>query len=294
MGEVLDALIRLRELRAVSTLWRARHPDQVSPLRAYRSTTETRQAERAAADEVWQRLAVHGTLPPSVALWPEKALQHTVTGVEREDILDWLPTVCRCFSPPGERRALDDITVGTTGDDAERVLTSEGFTRELVTWIGDHRLRLLLHENDGLLAEVLEYRRPGKDPFLQHVQVYGVRSVVDRDLLFSFDIGIIFNPDFHGGLGRCVTVELYVHPWDSGSSLRVMLAVLRLASAPALRWPVPPIDCGIGPQDSLVPNRYELAPDSLAAAYRAATRDLLARLPEHVHDVLGPNLMPPS
>ncbi|MFI5614663.1 hypothetical protein [Amycolatopsis sp. NPDC051903] len=288
------ALARLHALMVQSRRWREQHPDQVAAVPpGYVSTEKSRRVEdEAAAAFDWSRL-VYGQWPEYLA-WPQSTLQQVVGGPVREQLLDWLPEMAGWWVPQAELAALGDLTRDSTGQDARQLLLEEGFSPLPGAVLHPcHRLQLMLHAADGLLAEIHEAESlvdPAGGFELRHVRVYGCVKILDRDLLHTGTHGISNVLDGDRQRTRFAAGRLTGLPGGGAGSLRVALAVLRAATRPALPWPHPPITTWMGP-GSLPGLPADSTHEDTVAASTAATRRVLDDLPRHVHELLGPNLM---
>ncbi|HWD07062.1 MAG TPA: hypothetical protein VG674_31930 [Amycolatopsis sp.] len=284
------ALARLQDYRMRSLRWRSEHPAQATAPPGGVPTAARRGADRDELDRLDAAMQALGVPQPKLTAPLASTLRHAVEGELREQLLAWLPLVTSFWAPDGELAALGDAT----SHDAARlrqVLADEGFEHVLdVELDGRHRVQLWVHRSDGLLAEVNDTRGPGGDWVTENVRVRGCVEVVDLELLLAGTVGT--NPVHIRGedvATRFATVRLSVHLARPRRSLRVGLAVLRVAARPALPWPTPGVDGWIGP-DSLnaasPAGLEETRPASVVASGTA-----LFGLPADVHDLFGPNLL---
>lgn len=195
--------------------------------------------------------------------------QQLVTGLRREQLVQWLPHVTDAWTTPRQHEALDGVTGRPTLTQLRALLAVEGFVQ-----IADlHRtggipitpadlapgllarplpapdgLRsgpvdlVLAHPSDRLLAVLHADQISGAELTLVSCTVYFRVIPLDRDLVGTVFRTVQYERDPAGQLTGVQHGRFATHPLGKGS-LRVRLAVLRAFTQPAPE-PLPPVHLG--------------------------------------------------
>jgi hypothetical protein len=247
-------------------------------------TAAQRAKERADADQWTARGLGCGVAPDAP---PDRLV---VRGGLRELLLGWLPQMAYNYRlTRAQLHALDDLTAGAGIADALRILREERFSRVHEDMLEGDVLIFCLHPA-GLLA-ILYAPWSDDGPVLRSVNVYGCAQIIDLELFEAGVPGMNWCYDEAGRRRNLAAGRISCHvqyPAEICGSLRVQLAALQAFGRVIAPWPEPAITGWLGP-DRLRSMR-DASDEAAAEASRAATRTLLASLPEHVHQLLGPQL----
>ncbi|WP_433531328.1 hypothetical protein ACQPYA_04245 [Micromonospora sp. CA-263727] len=253
------------------------------------------------------------TVPVPVASWCD-ADRQIVTGLHREQLLQWLPQVVGSYATRRQMDVLDGITARTSLAFVRELLASEGFEqvcdvygnagpapepRALYDYrpmwalydavieqqdatgegVPDRVALVLCSRVDGFLATVYAVD-VGGGLKVQDVRVFHTVMVLDQELCWASMGGShSFACDEHGTRTTIQVGSIGAQPAiASGGSLRVRLAALRAFTRPVKPWYARPyITFGNSGIDLL-----------------SRVDEILTGLPDWVHDLLGPQLTTPS
>ena len=251
-------------------------------------------AEREQADAFAQRYR-------PVRWAPEYPDRQLITGERREWLLQWLPEVVAPWTTWKQKTVLDGFTGDTTLTQVREFMAREGFTevcdvhgnagpppqpqRPIVDFLpqqpgqqedsparpGD--VNLVLLSTEGFLATIHAPDNFGQGARPESVHVSYNVATVDRELFDAGDSSSHHVRDDHDRLTNIRYGTLQNQVGRSGGSLRVGLAVLRAFATPIIPW--------------THPVRLHVGRDG---APRDHLRQVIAGLPDRLHDLLGPQL----
>jgi hypothetical protein len=252
---------------ALQRLWELRDRE----LTQVGDTTPLRLAERMVAG------AVPAPAPPQ-PYRHLRDLEQFSPGKARSELLDWLPHVVHWWTTAKQRACLDGFHADTTITEARAFLHDEGFVEALDvhgnatsdTPSGDVQL-LLFNADQGMLAELWAPSFRELPPHIEHIRIVYQVEAIDPEML-------IVSGTRHFEAGGIQTGDLTEKIQLAGAgSLRVQLAALRAFARPVLPWRTHP--------------RIYLGHDGTPPT---EVRRILQSLPQHIHDTLGPHLLPPE
>ncbi len=252
---------------------------------------EREQAGHSGPDAVATRWASWDVDPDDLGFDPVPAASLTeaamaptpvLDGDARQQIGDWLNSVAGYWATREQMAVLDGWGMPATGEDAYRILASEGFREILAIDRPDQSSGtvVIMVSADGLLASVLTHDSHGVG-WIDHVRV--AYNVVATDLRMltcgvhgssQIRVEVDEHPDRWGQPRKVRVGTVDMAPINgSGGSVRVQLAAIRAFGQPVVPW------------------RYPVwGPVALPDGYHRDTRRIVALLPEGVHRMFGPHL----